>query len=95
MRYYLKGVKQGKHEIFIDGLPGIPDNLRSDGQGNFIVPLVISVDSDHPSPIQMLSPFPLIRKFVSRLMGLTELFFRTIDKYYANEFSQKAVYFVS
>ena len=29
-RYWLKGEKAGQHEVFIDNLPGLPDNLQGD-----------------------------------------------------------------
>jgi len=38
-RYYLKGVKKGQSDIFIDGLPGYPDNIRSNTKGGFYVSL--------------------------------------------------------
>ncbi|HLD65172.1 MAG TPA: SMP-30/gluconolactonase/LRE family protein [Pseudomonas sp.] len=38
-RYWLKGEKAGTHEVFIDNLPGLPDNLQGDGTGTFWVAL--------------------------------------------------------
>ncbi|MGE8358975.1 SMP-30/gluconolactonase/LRE family protein [Pseudomonas sp.] len=38
-RYWLKGEKAGTHDIFIDNLPGLPDNLQGDRQGTFWVAL--------------------------------------------------------
>ena len=38
-RYWLKGEKAGTHEVFIDNLPGLPDNLQGDGAGTFWVAL--------------------------------------------------------
>ncbi|WXL27831.1 SMP-30/gluconolactonase/LRE family protein [Ectopseudomonas mendocina] len=38
-RYWLKGEKTGSHDIFIDNLPGLPDNLQGDRQGTFWVAL--------------------------------------------------------
>ncbi len=32
-RYWLKGEKAGQHEVFIDNLPGLPDNLQGDRKG--------------------------------------------------------------
>lgn len=81
--------------MFIDGLPGLPDNLKPDGKGGFLVPLLIGRDEEHPSLVQSIAPFPLIRKAIARLMGSTELLFQTIDKYYPNEVSLKAIHYVS
>ncbi|BAN47574.1 SMP-30/gluconolactonase/LRE family protein [Metapseudomonas resinovorans] len=38
-RYWLSGEKAGTHDVFIDNLPGLPDNLQGDHQGNFWVAL--------------------------------------------------------
>lgn len=38
-RYWLKGEKAGTHEVFIENLPGLPDNLQGDGAGTFWVAL--------------------------------------------------------
>lgn len=40
-RYHLKGAKKGTKEMFIEGLPGVPDNVRSNGKGGFYVSLVM------------------------------------------------------
>lgn len=34
-RYYLEGEKKGSIDVFVDGLPGYPDNLRYDGEGHY------------------------------------------------------------
>nr|CAH7738619.1 unnamed protein product [Callosobruchus chinensis] len=94
-RYYLKGSKKGTHDIFIDGLPGMPDNLKSDGKGGFFVPLIVAVDSNHTAPSQLIGPYPMIRKIAARFLGVIELAFKTVDMHYPNEFSRKAVHYVS
>ncbi len=38
-RYWLKGPKAGQQDIFIDNLPGLPDNLQGDRKGTFWVAL--------------------------------------------------------
>jgi sugar lactone lactonase YvrE len=38
-RYWLTGDKAGTHDIFIDNLPGLPDNLQGDRNGTFWVAL--------------------------------------------------------
>lgn len=37
--YYLKGENKGRSGDFVDGLPGYPDNIRSNGRGGFYVAL--------------------------------------------------------
>lgn len=61
----------------------------------FIVPLVMAVDEDHPMLSQMLSPFPLLRRVLARLLGSAEMIFETVERYYPNEFTKKIVFFVS
>lgn len=92
-RYYLKGTKKGKTDVFIEGLPGLPDNLKNNGDG-FLVPLVVAKDYYHPALLQVLGPFPLVRKFVARIFGLTEVFFGTVEKIYPNFYSKAALHIV-
>ncbi len=40
LRYWLKGPKQGVLEIFIDGLPGYPDNINRSSDGGFWLALM-------------------------------------------------------
>lgn len=37
LRYWLKGEKAGTHDVFIDNLPGFPDNLSYNDKGTFWV----------------------------------------------------------
>ncbi|XP_063706730.1 adipocyte plasma membrane-associated protein Hemomucin [Culicoides brevitarsis] len=83
MKYYLTGPKKGQSEVFVDSLPGGPDNLVSDDEGIW-VPLVVSADVDHPHIAQVLSRVPYIRKFIVRLLHLIEFPFAFIEKYYSN-----------
>jgi len=53
VKYWLKTAKQGTHEIFIDNLPGFPDNINSNGHGTFWLALFTvrnkMIDKNHPS----------------------------------------------
>ncbi len=53
-RYWLSGAKAGSHDIFIDNLPGLPDNLQGDRNGTFWValpsPRKADADMLHRSP---------------------------------------------
>ena len=53
-RYWLSGEKAGTHDIFIDNLPGLPDNLQGDRNGTFWValpsPRKADADMLHRSP---------------------------------------------
>ncbi|MCL7029725.1 hypothetical protein MKW94_003281 [Papaver nudicaule] len=39
-KYYIKGEKEGSVDIFVDNLPGYPDNIRYDGEGQYWIGLV-------------------------------------------------------
>ena len=53
-RYYLRGPKMGQKEIFIDGLPGSPDNIRSNRKGGFFISLIAPRYSDVSSYLRSL-----------------------------------------
>ncbi|XP_066153997.1 adipocyte plasma membrane-associated protein Hemomucin [Euwallacea fornicatus] len=93
-RYYIKGPKKGTHDVFIDGLPGLPDNLKADGKGGFLVPLVLGRDADYPVIVQSILPLPWLRKTVARILGVTEYIFKKIDQYYPNDFSMRVVHHI-
>jgi len=87
----LKGPKAGQHEIFIDGLPGLPDNLQSDGQGGFLVTSIIILDSQHPYIVVSLAPHPYLRKMLVRLLLVMELPFKLLYDIYPNTFAEKVL----
>ncbi|XP_053945808.1 adipocyte plasma membrane-associated protein Hemomucin [Anastrepha ludens] len=93
MKYYLKGAKAGQSEVFVEGLPGLPDNLTPDAEGIW-VPLIMAADSEHPTAINMFSKFPSIRLFFSRLLNLFELPFRLINNAFPNKLAQKFIHFI-
>lgn len=94
LRYHLKGPKKGTHDVFVDGLPGMPDNINSDGKNGFLIPLVVAVDQNHPCVPQMLSQFPLLRRLIARVFGIFELGFTFIERIYPNEIAEKAIHYV-
>uniref|UniRef100_A0A182M2X2 Strictosidine synthase conserved region domain-containing protein n=1 Tax=Anopheles culicifacies TaxID=139723 RepID=A0A182M2X2_9DIPT len=90
-RYYLTGPKAGTDDIFIDGLPGMVDNLVADAEGIW-APLIQAVDDENPSITQMLSNVPLIRKFVIRMLALAELPMRLIHQVMPNVHTQRIIH---
>lgn len=89
--YYLKGAKAGQSEIFIDRLPGAPDNLTPDNDGLW-VPLVMAIDSENPSLWQSAANAPLVRKFLARSLALIELPFKLVENIYPNLYTQMIVH---
>lgn len=58
LRYWLEGPKRGTWDIFIDNLPGFPDNISSNGKGTFWLALA----NPRNSQADALAPYPLIRR---------------------------------
>lgn len=92
IKYYLKGPKAGQHEIFIEGLPGVPDNLQSDGQGGFLVTTVITINSEHPQFFVTLVPHPYLRKMFVRSLLMFELPFKLLHDIYPSTFTEKVMH---
>ena len=62
-KYWLKGDKAGTSEIFIENLPGFPDNISSNEKGIFWVALF----NPRNNFIEMSSNKPFLREIVLRL----------------------------
>lgn len=62
-RYWLKGDRAGTLEVFIDNLPGFPDNITYNGDGTFWLALYGPRSAD----LDRLLPMPWLRKVVLRL----------------------------
>jgi hypothetical protein len=42
-RYYLRGPKAGQTDVFVDNLPGLPDNISPNARGNgYWVPFAVT-----------------------------------------------------
>ncbi|MBX7071973.1 MAG: SMP-30/gluconolactonase/LRE family protein [Pirellulales bacterium] len=62
-RYWLKGPQAGRSEIWIDNLPGFPDNLSSNGHGKYWVALF----TERNDTLDRLSPRPRIKNIMAKL----------------------------
>jgi sugar lactone lactonase YvrE len=62
-RYWLKGDRAGKSDVFVDNLPGFPDNITSNGKGTFWL-AIFTVRNEQ---FDWLSPRPLIKEMLSKL----------------------------
>jgi sugar lactone lactonase YvrE len=63
IRYWLKGPKAGTDEIFIDNLPGFPDNISSNHNGIFWLALF----TVRNTAADKLHPFPFLKAQLSKL----------------------------
>lgn len=64
-RYWLKGEKAGTHDVFIDNLPGFPDNLSFNGRDRFWV----AFPSLRDPQVDAMADKPQLRRFLARLPG--------------------------
>ena len=63
LRYWLSGEKAGQSEVFIDNLPGLPDNLQGDGAGTFWVAL----PSLRKTDLDILQSAPWLKEQLAKL----------------------------
>lgn len=61
-RLWLKGEKAGETELFMDNLPGYPDNLEAQGDGTYWLAF-----ASPRVPAEVLMPYPFLRKVLWRL----------------------------
>lgn len=64
LRYWLKGEKAGTYDVFIDNLPGFPDNITFNGKDRFWLAIFAPRDALLD---QLLPGGPFLRKVVARL----------------------------
>lgn len=63
LRYWLKGEKAGTHDVFIDNLPGFPDNITFNGKDRFWLAMAAPRDP----LLDDMAGKPMLRKVVARL----------------------------
>nr|WP_207195484.1 SMP-30/gluconolactonase/LRE family protein [Pseudomonas fluorescens] len=63
-RYWLSGPKAGTHDLFIDNLPGLPDNLSFNGRDRFWVALY----APRNALLDATAPHPFVRKMITRAL---------------------------
>jgi len=71
-KYWLKGEKAGSSELLAENLPGLPDNIRLNDNGNYYVGLYPRIPGKLHI-LEFLGPHNWARKFVSRLVGMVML----------------------
>lgn len=63
MRIWLRGPKAGRREVFVDNLPGFPDNVSWNGAGR----VWVAIASPRNALLDALAGSPRIRKMIARL----------------------------
>lgn len=70
-RFYFAGPKKGRLEIFIDNLPGYPDNIRISSSGtSFYVALFSHRNADNQDLFQKLGDWLMTRKVLGMLFRI-------------------------
>jgi len=87
----LKGPKTGKSEIFIDGLPGFPDNIKKNGRGSFYIPLVMP----RIPIVDKMGEYPTIRMMITKTLGVIDSTLLKINSLYPNLYCKKAMHWVN
>ncbi len=61
-RLWLSGPQAGTREVFLDNLPGYPDNIEAQGDGTYWMAF-----ASPRVPAEVLMPYPFLRKVIWRL----------------------------
>lgn len=93
LKHWIKSEKNGKTEVFADGIPGTPDNLSCDDKGVWTA-LPLAADPENPFILHSLGRLPLVRKFIVRSLSLFELLFSFIDSIYPNDVCKTIAYHI-
>ncbi|KAG8233760.1 hypothetical protein J437_LFUL003831 [Ladona fulva] len=94
LRYYLKGPKAGRSDVFLDGLPGVPDNIKPNGEGGFLITLITQRDKGQFDLVAFLGKYPIIQKFFARMLMLIEMTFSSVEMIMPNAYTKKAVHWI-
>lgn len=62
-RYWIQGARAGEHEVFFANLPGLPDNIRSNGRDTIWVALY----APRNALLDAMGPWPFLREMAFRL----------------------------
>ncbi|MCO5580601.1 hypothetical protein L7F22_034471 [Adiantum nelumboides] len=74
-RYWLKGENKGHSEIFIDRLPGYPDNIKHDDKGQFWISLLQA----RPFYMSWIMRYPFLMQLLD-VLGLTDAMVKWLNK---------------
>jgi sugar lactone lactonase YvrE len=67
-RLWLKGARRGEKEVFVENLPGFPDNITFNGRDTFWLALV----TPRNALMDKLLPRPFLRKMIVRLPSFVQ-----------------------
>lgn len=66
--YWVSGANAGKKEVFVDNLPGYPDNIRLSNTGLYRVGISATRFPGLFSPfLDALGPYPFLKRFIAKV----------------------------
>ncbi|KAM3926102.1 adipocyte plasma membrane-associated protein-like [Leptodactylus fuscus] len=72
LRYWLAGSKAGVREVFVDNLPGYPDNIRISTVGTYRVGIsTIRFPGFFPPFLDAIAPYPALKRFIVKMTPLS------------------------
>ena len=63
----------GQTDIFVDNLPGYPDNIRPSGRGTFWVGMAVIRRAGDWQYLDVLSTYPWIRSFLLKVLSVQQV----------------------
>lgn len=79
-KYHLAGTKKGTLELFIENLPGLPDNIRPSSSGGYWVGMATARRGGKFSLLDFAASRPWLRKLITKLLS-QETIIQMIPKY--------------
>uniref|UniRef100_UPI00358EA9B3 adipocyte plasma membrane-associated protein n=1 Tax=Myxine glutinosa TaxID=7769 RepID=UPI00358EA9B3 len=69
IRYYINGKNKGRHEVFAENLPGLPDNISPSSFGGYWVGVATVRSREGFSIVDFLAPRPWLKKLMFKLFS--------------------------
>ncbi|XP_041469519.1 adipocyte plasma membrane-associated protein-like [Lytechinus variegatus] len=73
LKYHLTGPMTGSTEVFIDNLPGMPDNIRPSRNGGYWVGFAFASSRRGLLTADLLAPYPWIRRLIAKVIDPTQI----------------------
>ncbi|XP_063783616.1 adipocyte plasma membrane-associated protein-like [Pseudophryne corroboree] len=71
LRYWLAGSKAGEKEVFVDNLPGYPDNIRASTTGKYRIGISTTrFPGFFPPFLDAIAPYPALKRFIVKITPL-------------------------
>ncbi|EPY89290.1 Adipocyte plasma membrane-associated protein (BSCv protein)-like protein, partial [Camelus ferus] len=68
-RFYVSGLMKGGADLFVENLPGFPDNIRASSSGGYWVAMAAVRSNPGFSMLDFLSERPYLKRLIFKLLG--------------------------